>query len=794
MIGRTLSHYRILERIGAGGMGVVFRAHDERLERDVALKVLPAGLLSDESSRKRFRKEALALSRLNHPNIATVHDFDTQDGIDFLVMEYVAGETLEEMLRRGPLPEAGVVRLGRELAHGLAAAHAAHIIHRDLKPGNARLTPEGRLKILDFGLARLVEKPGAHAGATTATTETETSAAHSGAGPGTLPYMAPEQLRGRPASERSDLWGAGLVLYELATARRAFPDTGSTRLIAAILQEAPPPPRSVIPKVSLALESVILKCLEKDPDARYRSATELERDLERIATGQPVALPRRRGPTLQLITAVSAAALIAAAAALNVGGLRHIFFGGGPRIHSLAVLPLANYEGADSEYFADGMTDQLITTLAQIGSVKVISRTSIMAYKNSKESLPTIARALHADAIVEGSVSRSGDRVRVTAELIRGATDEHIWAQSYERNMRDVLALQGDLARAIADNIRATLTSSQRARLTTTRQVDPEAYRAYLRGLYAWNKRTTEWIEKAIEYFNQAIAIDPTYPAPYAGLASCYAVLPSYDSLNAPDYYLKSRAASLHALELDSTNAEAHATMAGIKDEWDWDAPGADREFRRAIALNPNYASVHQWYADYLSCVGRIPEAIAEVKKARELDPLSLIINTEVGSILGLTKHYDEAMESLRKTIDMDPSFPRAHRTLANVYLYQGRCIEATWEFEKEDSLLGRRSAKEREAWYGPLRRAFKAGGVKGYYRQLLAERLEWSKTKPQAPLGLAIPHAVLGDADSAFYWLVKARDAHDPSMRRIRMEVWWDNLRSDPRYAPLLRSMGLPP
>ncbi len=793
MLGRTLSHYRILERIGAGGMGVVFRARDERLERDVALKILPAGLLSDEPSRKRFRKEALALSRLNHPNIATVHDFDTQDGIDFLVMEYVAGETLEEKLQRGPLPEADVARLGRELAQGLAAAHAAHIIHRDLKPGNVRLTPEGRLKILDFGLAKLVERPGA----TSISAATETaSAAQSGAGPGTLPYMAPEQLRGKTADERSDLWGAGLVLYELSTAKRAFPETGNTRLIASILQEAPPAPRSIIPKVSPGLESIILKCLEKDPDSRYRSAAELERDLGRLATGQAVALPRRRHRSAALVGAAAAATVVLAAAALaiNVAGIRDLLLGAAPRIRSLAVLPLANFEGSEGEYFADGMTEQLIATLAQIGSLKVISRTSTMAYKNTKESLPAIARALHADAIIEGSVSRSGDRVRVTAQLIRGATDEHLWAKTYERDLRDVLALQGDVARAIAGEIRVALTPRERERLTKTRQVDPEAYKAYLKGLYAWNKRTTEWIQKAIDYFNQAIAIDPSYALPYAGLANCYTILPAYDPLRARDAYPMGKAAALRALELDSTLAEPHTVLAGIKNEYEWDQVGADAEYRRAIELNPNYASAHQWYADFLNCMGRQQEAIAEVKRAQDLDPLSLIINTEVGSILGLARHYDEAIESLRKTIDMDPSFPRAHRTLAVVYLYQGRCIEATYEFEKEDSLLGRRNAAEREQWYGPLRSGFKAAGAKGYYRQLLKQRWEWAKTKPLSALGLALPHAMLGEADSAFYWLARAREERDPYVLRIKVEPWWDSLLSDPRYPAFLRSIGLPP
>jgi eukaryotic-like serine/threonine-protein kinase len=785
MLGRTLSHYRILQRVGAGGMGVVYRAHDERLERDVALKVLPVGMLSDEPSRKRFRKEALALSRLNHPNIATVHDFDTQDGIDFLVMEYVAGETLGEVLGRGPLPETEVIRLGRELSQGLTAAHSAGIVHRDLKPGNVRLTPEGRLKILDFGLAKL-ERPDVSADPATETA----SMAHTGATPGTLPYMAPESLGGKPADERSDLWGAGLVLYELATARRAFPDTGSTRMIASILQDPPAAPRSIVPNLSPGLESIILKCLEKDPDARYGSAAALERDLGRLEKGEAVARPRR--PRWPYLAGSLAATLTAALLALNVGGIRDLVLGAGPRIRSLAVLPLSNFEGAENEYFADGMTEQLIATLAQMGSLKVISRTSCMAYKNSKESLPAIARALHADAVLEGSVSRSGDRVRVTAQLIRAAADEHLWARTYERDIRDILALQGDVAQAIAGEIRLALTPKERERLTKTRPVDPEAYKLYLMGLYAWNKRTTESIKKAIEHFDRAIAIDPGYARSYAGLAVCYAVLPAYDNNYAEEALLRSKAASHQALALDSTLAEPHAVLAAVKSENDYDQKGAEVEYRRALQLNPSYASAHQWYADFLSCLGRHREAIAEVKRAQELDPLSPIINTEEGGILLRAGQVDAGLESLRKTVAMNPSFPRAHQTLGVNYRFAGKIAEALGEFEIEDSLLGRRTPAQRKAWYGPLYRALQSGGEEAYYRRLLQQRRELARTRPMSALDFAFVHAALGNSDSAFFWLAKARDEHNPNVLRINVEPTWHKIRSDARYKPFLVSLGL--
>ena len=453
MIGKSISHYRVTAKLGAGGMGEVYRAHDERLDRDVALKVLPAGLLADESARKRFRKEALMLSKLNHPTIATVHDFDTEDGVDFLVMEYVAGTTLAEKLAGRALPEKEVARLGTQMAAALEEAHERGVIHRDLKPSNVMVTPKGQAKVLDFGLAKLVRPV-----SETAVTESLTEAPAAG---GTFPYMAPEQLRGETVDARTDLHALGVLLYEMATGQRPFPEARGPRLIDAILNTAPVPPSRFQPRLSTELERIILKFLEKDLENRYQSAKEIGVDLRRLgsstsvsAVREPIAsrIPWRRA----VLASVSVGAFLAVLFALNVGGLRERLRAPAAMapIKSLAVLPLDNISGdPEQEYFADGMTDALIAELGQISALRVISRQSSMRYKGSDMPLPEIARELNVDAVVEGSVLHSGERVRVTAQLIGATPERHLWAESYERDLGDVLALHSEVAQAIARKI-----------------------------------------------------------------------------------------------------------------------------------------------------------------------------------------------------------------------------------------------------------------------------------------------------------------------------------------------------
>ncbi len=486
MIGQTLGHYRILEKVATGGMGVVYRAHDEQLERDVALKVLPSGILSDSSSRRQFRKEALALAKLSHPNIETIYEFDTQDGIDFLVMEYVPGNTLADRLGSGALTEKEVVGLGMQIAAAMEEAHNRGVVHRDLKPRNIAITERGQAKVLDFGLAKLLP----NVNELTSDTLTDTQS-----GAGTLPYMPPEQLQGESVDARADIYSIGTILYEMGTDRRAFPQELPSRVIDAILHHSPVTPRALNSRISPELERIVLKCLDKDPGQRFQSAKELLVDLRRLdasmshrpAFPQPPPLKPKGVRWVVVYSLVALLAIPVTLIAVNLHGWRdHLM--GRPRaanIRSLAVLPFVNFSGdADQDYFADGMTDALINDLGQIGALRVISRTSVMSYKGVKRSLPDIARQLHVDAVVEGSVRRNENRVQINVQLVQASTDLQLWGRSYEEDPRDILTLQNTAARAIADEIQIKLTPQEQARLASTREVNPAAHEAYLKGNY----------------------------------------------------------------------------------------------------------------------------------------------------------------------------------------------------------------------------------------------------------------------------------------------------------------------
>ena len=601
LVGKTISRYRVLAKLGAGGMGEIYRAHDERLQRDVALKVLPAYILADETARKRFRKEALALSKLNHPHIATVYDFDTQDGVDFLVMEYVAGATLAKRITDGALPEKEVAQLGIQIAATLEEAQEQGVVHRDLKPGNVMVTPKGQAKVLDFGLAKLV-RPLGDTAATMSMTETPAAA-------GTLPYMPPEQLQGKPVDVRTDLYALGAVLYEMGTGQRAFPERESHRLITAILHQTPQPPRALNREVSAGLESIIPKALEKDPERRYQSARELRVDLERLSGPEPfLATPRQPGMTRRQLVALAGVALVALLSVplgLNVGGLRDRLLGTAPapRIESIAVLPLANLSGdPEQDYFAAGMHEALITDLAKLGGFKrVIARSSVMRYQDTDKPLPQIARELNVDAVITGSVLRSGDRVRITAQLINAATQELLWADRYERELRDVLSLQNEIVAAIAREIQLQLTPQEQARLAIARTVNPEAYEDYLQGQFHWYKQSPQGFETALQYFELALEKDPNYTLAYTGIAAVWGSRHQHGLGPTREAGPRAKAAALKALELDSTLAEVQHRLAAVRVWTDWDWEGGEAEFRRALEINPNYAGAHSAYSHLLT-------------------------------------------------------------------------------------------------------------------------------------------------------------------------------------------------
>ncbi len=559
-LSTTLGHYRIVEKIGAGGMGEVYRGHDERLDRDVAIKLLPPGVLADDTARKRFRNEALTLSKLNHPNIETVHDFDSEQGRDFIVTEYIPGESLDQKLASGALLEKDILRLGSQLADGLGAAHAQGVVHRDLKPSNLRITPDGRLKILDFGLAKLTTPP-VGLNATTASITKSLRFA------GTLPYMAPEQVRGEELDERTDIWAAGAVLYEMATGQRPFREDGFG-VVQQILNQAATAPSIHNPRISPALDAIVAKCLDKDADRRYQSAKELGVDLRRtgvaIATAMLPATSRKGRARMLAFVGVLGTAIVAAAT-LYVHLADKLHIATTHQITSVAVLPLANLSAdPEQQYLADGITESLINDLGRLSGIKsVIARGSVMRYQGTNTPLAEIAHELKVDAFITGAVLRSDDRVRVTAQLINPEDGQQLWTESYEYDVRDVLRLQAELTKAIAGEIRVKLTANEQARLAGAGLINPQVYDAYLMGRYQLYKMSPQGFDKALEYFQRALDKDPNYTPALVGSASVWSLREQLGHVGAGEGWTKAKPTVMKALELDPTSAEAHQLLAG---------------------------------------------------------------------------------------------------------------------------------------------------------------------------------------------------------------------------------------
>jgi TolB-like protein/Tfp pilus assembly protein PilF len=756
MLGKTLSHYTLQNKIGAGGMGVVYVARDERLGRDVALKLLPQAALTDEPSRARFRREAMALSRLNHPNIATVHDFDSQDGYDFLVMELVEGETLAQRLARGPATEAETVALGVQIAEALEDAHERGVVHRDLKPSNVMVGPKGRVKVLDFGLAKLLRSEDI--------VET-VSVSAAGTWSGTLPYMPPEQLDGESVDARGDLYALGAILYEMATGRRAFPATNAAKLLNAVLNESPVAPSTLRAGLSPSFDAVVLRAMEKSPVRRQASARELIQELKRCASGETGAAGG---------TAPGAAARPPAAPG---------------RIQGLVVLPLENLSGdPEQEFFADGMTEELIADLAQIQALRVISRTSAMRYKKTQKTLQEIGRELRVDAVVEGSVRRHGDRVRITAQLIEVASDRHLWAKSYERDLRDVLALQGEVAQAIAQEIQIKLTPQEEARLAKVQRVDPRAYEAYLKGRHHWNQRTEESLLRSLEFFREAIDLDPSWPTALVGLADAYNVLGYFGALAPVDCFPKAKAAALAALKLDEGLAQAHAALAycQLYYEWDWEASG--RSFARALELNEGDAYIYLFHMNYLDAMGRHADAERSMSRAIELDPLSMIINTAIGWTHVHAGNFGQAVLDLRRAAELFPEFTPARVWLSLALEQHGELEDALAQAERGRFLGGRVPPA-----LSALGRAYARLGRTTEAEAVLRELLELSERRYVSPYDIAVVYEALGRTAEALDQLERAFVGRANFLALVRYDPRVNRLRSDPRYQDIERRMGFP-
>ncbi len=790
--GELISRYRLIEKIGEGGMGVVWKAVDTSLGREVAVKFLPESVVEDAERISRFEKEARTLASLNHPNIVTIYTVEESGGRRYLAMELVKGEPVSKRIRSRGLDLDKIFEIGIPLASALAAAHEKGTIHRDLKPANIMVDEDGNVKVLDFGLAKL--KAAANE---TAESELRTETISvPGQIVGTIPYMSPEQIQAKPVDSRSDIFALGVILYELATGTRPFQGKSSSELMSSILRDAPSEVTSLRAELPPHFGRIIRRCLEKDPNRRYQSALDVRNELEDLqheiaalrifgksSTSEEIERKPRRWVMPASLAAVSVILLLAAWAFYV---LRPKFAPPGPQIRSLAVLPLDNLMGDPSQdYFVEGMHDALITELAKTG-LTVISRTSVMSYaRASGKRLPEIARELKVDALIEGSVLRVGNSVRITAQLIRGSTDQHIWANSYDRDLANAMAMLSEVTRAIAAQIKITLTPEQQARLSNAPAVNPEAQEAYLRGRYYMNRFSSGTAGRSIEFFRKAIDISPDYARAYAGLAMAYGLNAIFNPGSwSAESRNRFRDAALKAVELDPDLAEGHAVLGMVRLYGEWDWAEAERELKLAIELNPADAFIYHPYSDCLLVQGRVEESLAWVKKGADLDPHSPLVVIPVMGHLSFLRRWDEVITQAREFLELFPGHTTGNSILRTALWQKGMY---------EDALASYRIAwKDDPELLKAFEQGFAKAGPNGALRaagDLLAFR---SQSTYINPLAIAEYYARAGQSDLAFPWLERAFQEHIPFLAHLKADPSYDPIRTDPRFENLLRRMNL--
>jgi serine/threonine-protein kinase len=770
MIGTTILHYKILEKLGEGGMGVVYKARDLKLDRDVALKFLPPHLSKSPEDVERFQREAKALSTLNHPNIATIHDIEQPEGLKFLDLEYLPGGTLKTKVAElaasnQKLTLREVLDYARQILEGLAHAHKRGIIHRDLKTDNIMLTEDGRVKITDFGLAKFWNRP-----------SDDQHAA------GTIAYMSPEQVRNEEIDQRSDLFSFGVVFFELLTGRLPFRGEHDAALEYSILNENPLSPRSLRADVPADLENIVARCLEKDKSKRYQTADEILKDITRVGRSmESEFLPRK---ILKAHWVFASAFTVLAALAISV--MLHKSSSNSPR--SIAVLPFANLSDVrEDEYFSRGITDDIITQLSKLSNLKVVSFSSAVEQRDFESKLENIKAKLDLAAILQGSVRKAGKRVRITTQLLDAQTSSTLWAETYERELKDLFQVQTEVANQIAGALQSRLLESEGKVAQQNLSKNPDAYNSYLQGRYFWNKRTEEGIRKSIEYFEQSVQQDAFFAQGHAGLADAYVVLASNTFAPPREVMPKAKNAATKALALDNTLAEAHASMAMVAFWYDWDKERAEEEFKKALDLNPNYATAHHWYAWYLAALGRSSEALREISKARELEPLSLIINTEFGAILYFTGQYEEEIQHYRQALEMDPNFALAHLHLGFAYLSDGNHDDALRELTTAVKL-----SNANPTMIAALGSAYAEAGKLQEAEQMLLTLKKLAQKQYVSPSHIAGLCASLGKTDEAFTFLEKAYSERSVSLVWIKMGRGFASLRGDPRFVKFLSKISV--
>jgi serine/threonine protein kinase/Flp pilus assembly protein TadD len=777
--------FEIIEKLGSGGMGSVYRALDIKIGEEVAVKVVRPEIASDPKNLDRFANELKLARKINHKNVGRMYEIMEDDNIHFITMEYVPGQDLKSLIKQtGQLTAKKAISIAKQIGDGLAEAHRGGVVHRDLKSSNIMIDKQGNAHITDFGIARSVQAEGI---------------TRTGIILGTPEYMSPEQVSGKELDERSDIYSLGVILYEMVTGKVPF--GGDTPLSVAMKHknEVPEMPRKINAEIPSDLERLILDCMEKDRKKRYQSAAEVVevlRNLEMKRTTTVTVFPdedgegerREKEKTGKLskkrFYLYGALVLLSILVAITVISY---FPKSENEIDSIAVLPLLNLsDDPQDEYFSDGMTEALISELAKIKTLRVISNTSVMRYKGGDKSIPEIARELNVDAILEGSVMHADGKVRIIAQLIQTNPERHIWNDSYEQKLSDILTLQKEMARAITEEIQIRLSPEEEARLDRTDSVDPEAYVAYLRGRFFWNQRTEEGYRKALDYFQQAIDIAPDYALAHAGLADTYIVsdLPDPDTA-----IIRARVAAKKALEIDEDLAEAHTTLA-FADMFEWDWAAAEQGFRKAIELNPSYATARHWYGLYLAWTGRFDEALVQLRRARELDPLALAIDNALGNTLFWARRYDEAIDHHLQTLEVDENYVRGHRSLGFAYLIKGMYEKALEEFQWLIEITG---IPEDNA---ALALTHAIMGNEDEARRILAQLShldEDVKLRHSISFELAQVHVALGEFDEAIGYLNRAYEENNGEMVYLQVGPFFDPLREDPRFQELLDRMNFP-